>query len=40
MFGNDRGYANLRFAGASLSQSKKVNVGANASKCKPAGEHR
>jgi len=30
---NDRGYAHLRFAGASLSQSEKVNAGANTSKC-------
>jgi len=25
---NDRGYAHLRFAGASLSQNEKVNAGA------------
>ncbi|HEY5592368.1 MAG TPA: hypothetical protein VIK55_15300, partial [Paludibacter sp.] len=30
---NDRGYAHLRFAGASLSQSDKVNAGANTAKC-------
>jgi len=30
---NDRGYAHLRFAGASLSQSEKVNAGADAAKC-------
>jgi len=29
---NDRGYAHLRFAGASLSQSEKVNAGAKPAK--------
>jgi len=33
---NDRGYAHLRFAGASLSQSEKVKAGANTARCMSA----
>jgi len=32
MAANDRAYAHLRFAGASLSQSDKVKAGANTAK--------